>query len=251
MSIHAGRVRGHSAPAQLASPSGTPLSVLGWKAAYWADDPSWTNPGNGNVVASWRDGGTSGAYTLTQSTGANKPTFRTGVTNLNGKSAIEFDGTASYLNNTSPVITQPFTVVAVLDLTSLTGDRTMSDAIGAGRAAVYKQTTNNKWTLYTGGAGFLAAASATTTGLHGIRAFANAADLGTSALATDAVTATTSSALSSTGFTGIRVGASSTAAAFGAMRLGFWGLYLGDITTDPNWQNLRRLLFNLYGATVT
>ena len=246
MSIHP-RVRGHGAPAQLASPAGTPLSVLGWKAAFWADDPLWTNPGNGGAVSTWRDGGTAGSYTVTQASGTKQPTFRTGVTNLNGQSAVEFDGTSDNLQVATPTVAQPYTIIGVLDVVSATGTPIFSDAVGAGRAALFINA-GASWAIYTGGAAALSSASAPTTGRHVLRGLF---DYMGSAIVNEATTK--SGALSnSTGFTGISLGAGTSGSAnYASMRLGFWGLYLGDITRDPNWQNLRRILFNLYGATVS
>jgi hypothetical protein len=42
-----------------------PLTSITWAAAYWAADPSWTFPGDGSQVSSWRDG-SGNSRTLTQ-----------------------------------------------------------------------------------------------------------------------------------------------------------------------------------------
>jgi len=62
-----------------------PEEVWSPLAVVWADDPNWTNPGNGNPVASWRNGGILGTD-FTEST--NKPTFVSSVAAINNKAAL-------------------------------------------------------------------------------------------------------------------------------------------------------------------
>lgn len=73
-------------------PSGfDPLSI-GWHSAYWAEDPAWTNPGDGNAVTTWTDASGNGR-SITQGTPGHRPLYRASVAALNNKPALDFDGT--------------------------------------------------------------------------------------------------------------------------------------------------------------
>lgn len=87
---------------------------LPWTAAFWADDPEWTNPGDGNPVSSWRDGGSEGKP-ATQGTGSMQPTYNASVPAFNGKATISGDGVDDFLQtaNWSGVLAQPFSVFCV------------------------------------------------------------------------------------------------------------------------------------------
>lgn len=236
------RLRAHSFPAQ----SWNPLTAVAWKAAYWADDPNWSNPGAGNAVSSWSDG-TGNGFTMLQGTGAKQPLFRTGVTALGGKSAVEFDGVNDFMQATTPVMTQPYSIVAALEVISLgSGDIVLSDSVGTGRGLFYWRNATGKWTAYTG-TGFLISTPSITTGAHVARFGANNTS---STIVVDGV-ATTGSVGNSTGYTGITLGAINTGTALWSnIRLGFWGVYNGDITAAAGWPNLKSIMSGLYGQTL-
>lgn len=69
-----------------------PLTQVTALHAMWAGDPSWSNPGDGNPVDSWRNQSGGGDPA---STGTNRPTYRASVANLGNKPAIEFAGASS------------------------------------------------------------------------------------------------------------------------------------------------------------
>jgi hypothetical protein len=99
----------------------SPLSIP-WVSAYWAEDPSWSNPGDGNAVSSWRDAGTAAAD-VAQATGSVQPTYRASVAALNSKPAIQFDG-ADHLDATGiSTIAQPFCVVTVLNIATVASNQ--------------------------------------------------------------------------------------------------------------------------------
>lgn len=220
-----------------------PLTLLSWKAAYWADDPSWSNPGNGNAVPSWRDGSGNG-YDVASS-GSARPTFRSSVTNLNGKAGVEFDGTSDYLLNASPVVTQAYSLVAVVDMIAITGTPIISDAGGTGRAALFINA-GLTWSVYTG-TSVLSTSYGPSTGAHGFRVLANNA----SSALNDNMRNTAGTLGSATGFTGITLGAVTGGASnWGNVRIGFWGCYQGDITGNAAWPDLVSALAYLYGVNV-
>jgi hypothetical protein len=70
-----------------------PDSVAGLTRWYKADAITGLN--DGDAVATWTDSSASAAN-ATQGTGANKPTYKTGI--VNGLSVVRFDGLADFLN---------------------------------------------------------------------------------------------------------------------------------------------------------
>jgi hypothetical protein len=92
----------------------SPLSIP-WHSAFWASDPQWIPPANGAPVGAWRNAGSCGIG-LT----AGVATYRASYANLNGRPAIEYNGTTDNSRASTPSIAQPNHVFAVgwLDSTS-------------------------------------------------------------------------------------------------------------------------------------
>lgn len=67
-----------------------PLTQVTPLHAWWADDPLWTNPGDGVAVTSVRN--SSGGGDPTQGSAGFKPLFRASVSQLGNRAALEFDG---------------------------------------------------------------------------------------------------------------------------------------------------------------
>jgi hypothetical protein len=65
-----------------------PLTQVTALHAMWAGDPSWSNPGDGNAVTSWRNESGGGDPAAA---GAARPIYRATVAGLGNKPAIEFD----------------------------------------------------------------------------------------------------------------------------------------------------------------
>lgn len=102
-----------------------PLSIT-WAHAWWAEDPGWTNPGDGNAVSSWRNDGSQA--TAATSSGTNRPTFRSSYANLNSKPAVEFDGSNDYLDTSGAAdMSQPNHVYIVGYASSSSGTPTVFD----------------------------------------------------------------------------------------------------------------------------
>lgn len=84
----------------------------------WLDatDPSANSvlPANGAAISSWVDKSTQGS-TVVQATGANQPIFNTNQ--LNGHPGITFNGTTTFLNNTSRSVSGALTMIAVATVT--------------------------------------------------------------------------------------------------------------------------------------
>lgn len=237
-------LRSHSFPANV---SGTPLSLISWKAAYWADDPSWTNPGDGGAVASWRDGSGNG-NTISEAT--NKPIFRAADANMNGRGSVEFNGTSHKLRGTfGATSAQPRSIVLVARIRSL-GSSTPTildtDTGSTAICALFWDTGNsNKLSLYCGTA--QAKYAAITANLHGIRAYVSGSASSTNV---DGTTTTSATNPGTQNMSGLTLGANRLSGAFTAITVGFLGIYQGNITDDLNWPKLVVCLRNYYGVNV-
>jgi hypothetical protein len=126
---------------------------------FWAEDPDWTNPGDGGAVdgtPTWRDNGTIGEdLTATTRSGGSFPIYRASF--VNGHPAIEFisasDGSGGCLHTGasagSPSGTFTKVVVGRIDLLTsgrfpyLTDGRT-----GTVFAAFGGHSSANTWTIY-------------------------------------------------------------------------------------------------------
>lgn len=238
-------LRAHSFPA---TTSFTPLTAVSWKAAYWAEDPSWTNPGDGGAVASWRDG-SGNSNTITEAT--NKPTFRSADSNMNGRASVEFDGTNDKLRGTfTSDSAQPRSIVLIARIRSLGTSTPVildTDTGSTKVCALFWDTTDsNKLSLYCGTA--QAKYGSVSTGLHAIRAYVSGSS---SKINLNGTTTTSAAPTGTQAMSGLTLGTNRTSANFSAITVGFLGIYQGDVTTDVNWPNLVTSLRNLYGVKLS
>jgi hypothetical protein len=118
-----------------------------WDHAYWAEDPGWTNPGNGGNVTSWHDAGTQN-IPLTGS--SPYPTYTAADANLGNKPSLTSSSVNVYMNAVgSTVIAQPGTVVGVF-YNSGTGTEGLFDSGSAGRWFWRFSDGSGKQQLYAG-----------------------------------------------------------------------------------------------------
>lgn len=78
----------------------SPPAFTNTVAAFWAGDPAWSNPGNGNAVSSWRDYSGQGRD-ITQSTPGFRPIYQASVAGLNSQPAVAFDITDDNLGSSA------------------------------------------------------------------------------------------------------------------------------------------------------
>lgn len=113
--------------------------------AMWAGDPSWSNPGDGNPVSSWRNesGGGDPAATLT-----NRPTYRATVAGLGNKPALEFAAASSqrlYVDTADTA--QPFKLVVVAIASAITGNPMLVGNAQGSANGLRLITTGPDWRL--------------------------------------------------------------------------------------------------------
>lgn len=122
-----------------------PESIGGGASSFrlWLKADKITGLTDGSTVSSWTDysGNNNNA---TQSTEANKPVFKTGISTLNGKPAVRFDGTTNdFMSLAAQVIgSQQFTIFAVVN----------STAVSAANREIFSNwdTTNTTTSIFIG-----------------------------------------------------------------------------------------------------
>lgn len=95
-----------------------PRTDIGWYASFWADDPDWDHPGNGDPVDEWPDGSGNGRD-LVQASGTLQPLYRSSDPDFGSRGVIDFDGVDNILEHTAGIaVSQPSTIVAVIAFNS-------------------------------------------------------------------------------------------------------------------------------------
>lgn len=117
-------------------------------AAWWPDDPAWTNPGNGGSITSARDGSGNGRNLVPGGDGA---TFTANA--LNGRGGYTFAGGTGRLRQSEANfgnLAQPYTVIAV-SLGHTTNDTFWSsDTNSAGKQVLFRQQALGNYQLFAG-----------------------------------------------------------------------------------------------------
>lgn len=235
------RRRGTGAKITVGGGAFNPLTQVTALHAVWASDPSWSNPGDGNPVDSWRNqsGGGDPASTSTA-----RPIYRASVASLNNRPAVEFDGSNDFSAVDISDVNQIFKVVFVGGLISGT---TQKGLIGFGAAvgSGIGTSSGDVYTLNVNGSGVISAdTSDTTTSVW--RATCNST---TSELWRDEVSI-------ATGIVGTGAmswfklgcqGSTSTHARFGNCYIAFCGIYDGA-TSDASLSTLCDDLQTYYGT---
>lgn len=242
-----------------AGPTFDPLTAITWDVVYWANDPSWTNPGDGNAVSSWRDASGNGRD-LAQATAGNKPTFRSAVANLNNRSALQFvrdTGTSGdFLSESSGwTRAQPFTVVAIIsaltdpndgsDVWRVFGSNSNQVQLGKGYPAT------NEVVLYAAGADFRGTSPATTADLTSANLFTWFLNGASSAVGKNGTVGTVTATPGTQGIataTFINIRGDTWQPA--DQKLAFFAVYNGDFTANGQYANFKSWVASYYGLTI-
>ncbi len=228
-----------------------PTTAIAWEAAFWASDPSWSNPGNGNPVSAWRNfGSRAGAGDAAQSTANRKPTYLSSVAGLNNQPGVSFDGAGSGLgdylitgNFSSAFTTQgSIIVIGKRDGAGAGGNESLATCAGSS-AFTTLYFASGKVNLYAS-SGF--AGPAFDNSAHLYRGRTNGAS---SAIAVDESVTTGTVGATSYAFVSIGRGGNDTDQP--KMTVAFVGLYSGDITTDGQWSAFKTWAASTYGLTIS
>lgn len=128
---------------------------------FWADDPDWTNPGNGNPVDSWRNHTGGGDVA---NVGTARPLFVATDAELNDHASIAFTDRSLVQNLQFNItnIAQPFKMVVVFRVTDFSVGQ---GVIGTGNGAAQGfRATGTQWVMDMGTA--LTGTGGVATGLH-------------------------------------------------------------------------------------
>lgn len=219
-----------------------PLTQVTPTHAMWAEDPSWSNPGNGNAASSWRNAGTPGQDPA-NATGTQQPIYRSTVSQLGNKPALEFDGTDDRLTVDCTDVAQTFKVVVVGRLTSNPG--TQRNLVGFGPAATTGISRGGStFFSFSAGSNINSSVTADTAG-HVFRA--NLAGASSQMWIDGSSVASGGAGVNS--FTRIKVGCSgsgTTDANFAPCQVAFYGIY-SSATSDTDLATLAADLKSYYG----
>jgi hypothetical protein len=225
-----------------------PLSDIAWHSAYWAEDPDWTNPGDGNQVTSFRDGSGNGRTLTAPGTG---PTFTASVAVMNSRPALTYTSVANRRLTAASftTIAQPFSLVFVVRYNAPTNgpsSRLFDNAgIGTGRAIA----GNN------GGAGFimlnetLVNSTPTPPAPSSTRALNVFKFQGSSSWVESNGVRSSNVNPGTAGLGGIGI-ASDGASSHFVGNIAFIGVYAGDVTTDAAWSDYETWCADLYDITI-
>jgi hypothetical protein len=229
----------------LVPPTFSPFDV-GWTEAYWADDPDWSNPGDGNSVSSWRSGG-SGARAVENGTGANQPIFRSSVLALNNHAAVDFDGSNDNLYTSTFTLDVPHNLVVVGMIDSVPGERYVVSYV-ANDNGLFVRSATGTWSMYT--LGYINGGAYTIGAGAALRVRSS-----DTVLDNEIVTNGTSSGLTGNSYSntndGLSLGGARANGGFcGDCHIAFVGYYEGDVTADVKWSELVSWVSSYYGLTL-
>ena len=117
---------------------------------FWAEDPSWTNPGDGNDLTTWRDNGSIGSDLVAgRELGTdNYPTF-VSTGGINSRPAIRFDNPSvnngGYMSTVSTA-TVARTIVAVAKFDTASGARHITDSTSGNRSII--RVNGGQWEIF-------------------------------------------------------------------------------------------------------
>lgn len=123
-----------------------PRQIAGLAAWFDAQDAASITL-NGTTVSQWVDKSGSGR-TLSQATPANQPDYV--AAGINGKPSLELDGSNHFMNGSSTLISQPFTMYAVLEVDDNATNKNLLSGGTSGLVPVLATNGSEFLTLYAG-----------------------------------------------------------------------------------------------------
>lgn len=218
-----------------------PRRAVPWHSVFWAGDPSWTNPGDGNPVSSWRDG--SGNGRDLGNTGTVRPTFRASTAAFNGRPTIQGDGVDDLLYATFASVPQPYSIVVVGSMTGGTYPAVAGggSSTGGSDLVLLYRSTSGHFKIYAGTADV--GPSSGDADPHAFRALFNGAS---SALAVGSGITTGNPGNRAIARLNACGTAYTNANTKSAGHVAFLGLRAGDITADPGWPALQSWIATHY-----
>ena len=212
---------------------------------FWAEDPSWTNPGNGNAMVTWRDNGSHGAdVTAAAIGGGNKPIYVD--SGLAGRPSIRFTGTAGGVggNLSEATGTTGNTRTKVLVFNS---DRTTGQTFAPLDSRAYYSylaIQSGNWFSYSAGGTVSMSDGAADTGNH---LMVQRWDAGNHEMFIDGASVATNGGGATTARAGITIGSSYNDLNCADGDIPYVAVYNGDLTAHPDYAEYIHNLLTYYG----
>lgn len=125
-----------------------PFTLASWKAAFWASDPDWTSPGDGNAIVAWRDGGAEA-----KDISGSNATFRASVAAFGNKPAIQFAGSGSLSSASWTAAIAAASTVTFVAVATATAAATQAIVANTANSAFFTGRAASNYALYRGGGG--------------------------------------------------------------------------------------------------
>jgi hypothetical protein len=221
----------------------TPFSPfdIPWLFAAWADDPDWTDPGDGNPVDTWRDG--SGNSRDATSSSTERPLFTSSLAALNNRGTLTFDGSNDNMATPTFTLTATYSLVAIASFNSSAGgDRfVMTTAYNADGIFARAST----WSSYVGTYVDSGVARTTPGFLYAVY----------HSSATQSLMRVNNTSVSGGNFAGsptngVKLGGYGTSFNLGC-DIAFAAAYSGILTDDAAWPDFVDWMNDYYGLSVT
>lgn len=222
-------------------PAFDPLSYGSPFHAFWAEDPNWTNPGDGNAVSSWRNDGSNGVA-ATQATGANQPLYLS--SGINSRPALDFDGSNDRLiisDADTTGLTNPITVVVCASFDSASGSQTFIDGVAASSRVIINTNSSGFWQVSNGGTFSTGVSAVTGTSVHVVVA-------GTSAKWRRNGTQIATGNSGTNGLDGIAIGSRNDGSQPTNAKIAYVAVFGSDITGEAWFSEYESGLRTLYGV---
>lgn len=235
-------VLGHRLRAYVRPEGFDPLTAFAWTAVYWANDPGWSNPGDGGTVTTWRDGSGNG-YT---GTATGSPIYRATHAGLNNKAIVECTVDSVASSNFSSAISQPYSMVIIADdiIGEAVWTRVMSTGAHEVNGRIMKQP-DGSLVLNTSGYDYPAINVSDTESV-----LLSALFSGSSSYAVKNGTASGTVNPGTGTAANITVCNDSGGGAAHTEKVAFAGVFAGDFHTEPNYAAFKSWVASYYGLTI-
>lgn len=227
-----------------------PVTSIAWAHLFYAAGPQFVAlgllDGASMAAVNWPDEIAANAVPLTGGSG----TYRAADAVINSQPSVEMPVAGNGKMHASSVavgaqVAQPFSIVAVFQLDSITPSDYFFDGANAGSSGnrvLVRATAGPVWSLFMGSD---RTGGTPATGIQAVRVHAVSGN--------DLLTANGSTVIS-----GVNAGDVTwqgvTLSESGVVmdgRFAFWGIYAGDITADGAWSDLQAWVLTTYGVSLS
>lgn len=212
---------------------------------FWAEDPAWTNPGDGNdCTANIVDNGTLGLNAAPSS--PTEPIYR--ASGIGGKPAWDFtpSNQCGFRVQTGSSGTE-FTVFAVAQITTLSVQNTITDAGATTNNAFTSANSSNQWRAYNNTGAIQPIGGTADTDPHLIVVHFKSND---TTFYVDGVSVATDTSGTVAAATGLTIGCNYALSGGGVTgKIAYVGMCSGDLTADGDYSTWLADVLSYYGIS--